>query len=252
MNNTFCRILLVFGTILVGLASHAWANSSVEYAYDNYGNCTAITTKSSGGQVLEETTYAYDSYRRCTVMNESAHTTQNRQWDWVYDRYIDGIGLRDASTHTANDWRVQITPAFNAAGERPMTARWHDMNGHVVNEQTGWIQPSNQPIGQWYTGPDIETHYFAYDENGQKNSYIDPRGRQTTYEYDLRNRLWKTNETVNTVPRTTETLYDPTNNKTMVKFPAEGGVQRTQQWQNYDAFGQAWTFIDERNATGQS
>jgi RHS repeat-associated protein len=103
--------------------------------------------------------------------------------------------------------------------------------------------------GSWHAGPDTELHQFTYDENGQKSSYTDPLSRQTTYEYDLRNRLWKTNETVNTIPRTTETLYDTTGNKTLVKFPVESSGQRTQQWLDYDAFGQPGRFIDERNNT---
>jgi len=67
-------------------------------------------------------------------------------------------------------------------------------------------------------------------------------GRVTTYDYDLRNRLWRTNETVNSVPRTTETLYDTAGNKTDVIFPD----LKTQQWRDYDAFGQPGRFIDER------
>jgi YD repeat-containing protein len=114
-----------------------------------------------------------------------------------------------------------------------------------------WIQPAG-PIGPnnpWYQGPDIETHRFAYDKNGQKSSYTDPRGRVTTYTYDVRNRPWKTNETVNSLPRTTETLYDPVGNKTVVKFPENNGVIATQQWPLYTAFGQPRQFIDERGTS---
>jgi len=218
---------------------------SYEYA-DGYGNCTAITN-----ELGQRSEYTYDSYRRCISYTEPLNapdweggsTVASRTWNWIYDRWIDGIGPRDASAHTKNEWRIQIEPAFNGACDRRMTARAHDVNNRLVIESTGWIQPCNQPIGNWYFGPDGENHYFTYNENGQKNSYTDPLGRVTTYEYDLRNRLWKTNETVNTVPRTTETLYDVTSNKTLVTFPDS----RTQQWRDYDSFGQAWTFIDERN-----
>ena len=40
-------------------------------------------------------------------------------------------------------------------------------------------------------------------------------------------------------------LYDVTSNKTFVTFPDA----RTQQWLDYDAFGQAGRFIDERGNT---
>jgi RHS repeat-associated protein len=211
---------------------------SVNYEYDGNGNCTAITTLSAGGAILEKTTYTYDQYKRCTSMVESAHTSQNRVWNWSYDGFFqwpDGSRVHvDATTHTSKQWRQQVEPAYDAAGNRKVTERVFDLNDRIVEEKTG-------------VAPDLQVQHFGYDENGQKNDYIDPRGRETTYVYDLRNRLWKTNETVNTIPRTTEILYDHAGNKTDVFFPVEAGGQRSQHWVNYDAFGQAWTFIDERN-----
>jgi RHS repeat-associated protein len=223
--------------------------------YDDYGNCIEIWN-----ELRQKSSYEYDSYRRCIRYTEPLNApdwTGNpdpatfipaRTWNWIYDRWIDvdGIGQqRDAYAHTKNEWRIQIEPAFNAAGDRRMTARAHDLQNRVSVESTGWIQPAG-PIGNWYWSPtDGENHFFTYDANGQKSSYTDPQGRLTTYDYDLRNRLWKTNETVNTVPRTTETLYDVTGNKTLVTFPDA----RTQQWLDYTPFGQAERFIDERGNT---
>ena len=220
----------------------------IAYGYDTYGNCTSMTD-----ELGHVSTYEYDAYRRCKRYVEPLNASDwkgtamvaSRSWDWIYDRLIDGIGQRDASSHTKNEWRIQIEPNFNAAGDRRVTARAHDLQNRIVIESTGWIQPAG-PIGNWYWSPtDGENHYFTYDENGRKKSFTDPQGRLTTYEYDLRNRLWKTNETVNSIPRTTETLYDTTGNKTMVKFPD----LKTQQWLDYDAFGQAGRFIDERGNT---
>src|SRR5205085_1257082 len=220
---------------------------TVTYGYDDHGNCTSTTD-----EMGHTSTYTYDTYRRCTSYVEPLNSPDawdnniaSRRWDWLYDRWIiDGVGPRDQSTHTKNEWRIQIGPGFNYLGDRPMTARAHDLQNRIIIEQTGWIQPPGA-IGNWYPSGDLETHYFGYDENGQKKTYIDPMNRTTTYDYDLRNRLWKTNETVNSVPRTTETLYDATGNKTDVNFP-DG---RSQHWRDYDAFGQHLTFIDERNNT---
>ena len=53
-----------------------------------------------------------------------------------------------------------------------MTARAHDVNNRLVIESTGWIQPCNQPIGNWYFGPDGENHYFTYNEN-DNNRVVD-------------------------------------------------------------------------------
>ena len=199
-----------------------------------------------------KTTYEYDDYRRCTKLVEDLNapswdgsgTVVDRTWNWIYDRYSPNGTYHPSSSHTSKEWRVQIGPAFNPGGERRMTARTFDLNNRMTSEQSGWIQPPGAigPDNPWHSSPDAETHYFTYDANGQKSSYTDPRGRLTTYEYNNRNRLIKTNETVNTVPRTTITDYDPAGNKTMVTFPDN----RTQQWLNYDAFGQPRQFIDER------
>src|SRR4051794_24204154 len=99
-----------------------------------------------------------------------------------------------------------------------------------------------------YNGPDIEVHHFGYDENGQKNSYIDPRGRVTDYVYDNRNRLRDTIEPQRadqSVRPTTTTDYDFAGNKTDVTFPDT----KSQHWRDYDGFGQPGRFIDERGNT---
>jgi len=237
-------LLLFLGVAVPAL----WADGpSVTYEYDAYGNCTAIID-----EMGHRSTYTYDSYRRCTSYTEPVNAQNwngtdvvtSRTWDWIYDRSIDGIGQFDANAHTSNEWRIQIEPAYDGACDRRMTARAHDANNRVVSESTGWIQPAGA-IGNWYFGPDGENHYFSYDENGQKKTFTDPQGRLTTYDYDVRNRLQTVTETANSVPRATVTVYDPTGNKTDVTFPDT----RTQQWRDYDAFGQARTFIDERDNT---
>jgi RHS repeat-associated protein len=218
------------------------ADPFVTYQYDNYGNCIKITD-----ELGHQSTYTYDSYRRCTSMTEQLNapgwdggaSVASRRWDWIYDRYIEGVPYA-ASSHTSREWRVQVEPVFNSAGDRRLSAHKFDCNNRIIEEVTGMIEFAN---GSWNTGPDTEVHSFTYDKNGQKSSYTDSRSRLTTYDYDNRNRLWKTNETVNTIPRTTETLYDPAGNKTLVKFPD----QKMQQWLYHDGFGQPRQFIDERN-----
>jgi hypothetical protein len=228
---------------------------TVHYEYDKYGNCTAIID-----ELGHRKDFTYDSYRRCTSMVEQVNgpgpncsNVPSRRWDWIYDRVIDGVGPREASAHTSKEWRLQIEPAFNELGERRMTARYHDVNNRITREETGWIQRgAPAPIGDWYQSPtDFETHSFAYDENGQKRSYKDPRNRETTYQYDVRNRLAVTIEYPipgdNGTPRTTETLYNVAGDKTKVIFP-DG---ESQEWPDYgyDAFGQPHVFIDERHQT---
>ena len=227
------------------------ANPTVGYGYDSYGNCTSITD-----EMGHTSTYTYDSYRRCTSYTEPLNAANwngsaletARCWDWFYDRWIDGVGQVGAYTHTKNEWRIQIEPAFNAAGDRRMTARAHDLQNRIVTESTGWIQPAGG-IGNWYwSGADGENHSWTYDENGNKKTYTDPQSRLTTYTYDLRNRLKDTIETKRadqSVNPTTTILYDTTGNKTDVTFPDT----RSQHWRDYDPFGQPGRFIDERNNT---
>jgi RHS repeat-associated protein len=219
----------------------------VRYEYDNYGNCTVITD-----EMGHRKEFTYDSYRRCTSYIEwvfgpgpDCNNLVSRRWDWYYDRHVGGVGI-PASAHTSKQWWVQVEPVFNSSGHRRVSVQKFDPNDRVIEAVTGMIEAS----GSWYVVEGTtELHWFTYDKNGQKSSFTDPRLRVTTYDYDLRNRPWKTNEYPypNTgVPRTTETLYDVAGNKLSVKFPD----QQMQHWENYDAFGQPQRFIDERsNAT---
>lgn len=238
--NCLAKTLFV-GFLVASLsAARVWAGASVNYEYDKYGNCTAITTVAANNVVLEKTTYTYDAYKRCTAMVEAADTPQSRVWNWSYDgEFETPTGSRhyfDGSTHTSKQWRQQTEPAYDAAGNRNVTQRVFDLNDRIVEEKTGVIQGA----GGTYDGPDVAVQHFSYYENGLKKTYTDPLTRLTTYVYDNRNRLWQTIEPMN---RITETLYDHAGNKTDVTFPDT----KSQHWQNYDAFGQAGRFIDERN-----
>ena len=161
------------------------AHPTVRYQYDTYGNCTVIID-----ELGHRKDYTYDSYRRCTSLTEQVNgpgagcnNVTSRRWDWIYDRMVNGVSY-PASSHTSKEWRVQIEPAFNDAGQRRMTARDHDVNNRITVEQTGWIQPPGEigPNNPWFPSSAIETHRFAYDENGQKQKLH----RSIEPGYDLR------------------------------------------------------------------
>src|SRR5205085_4196036 len=102
----------------------------------------------------------------------------------------------DPYEHTSKEWRLQYEPAYDSAGHRHVTARWFNADDRVTEEYTGLVDSSGA-LCVANTCSDIERHVFSYDENGQKKTYTDPRLRETSYTYDNRNRLWKTNEPLN-------------------------------------------------------
>ncbi len=222
------------------------------YEYNRYGDCIAMTDEKGYRSV-----YQYDDYGRCVRYTEPVSAGVTRTWRWTYDRDIPGVGLRSAYAHTSSEWRLQIEPIFNAANQHRVTARQHDVENRITVETTGLIvtgpdatTPADLTtlLGTLATPADAQVRRFTYDGNGQKLTATDPLGRVTEFTYDNRNRLWKTTEhpTDSTPPRVTETLYDTTGNKTLVRFPD----LRTQQWPAYNPFGEPTRFIDERgNAT---
>jgi RHS repeat-associated protein len=214
--------------------------------YDAYGNRVEVTN-----ELGQTTKYKYDPYRRCLEREEPLNAPNwngtgsqtSRKWNWYYDRWDDATQtLLDASTHTSKQWRVQVEPAFNATGDRRLSAKKYDYNDRVIEEASGLIEAAD---GSWQAGPDTEVHQFDYDANGNKQVYRDPLTRVTTYTYDNRNRLKQTIEPKRadqSVNPTTTNEYDFTGNKTKVTFPNN----TTQQWPDYNAFGQPRHFIDER------
>ena len=234
--------------------THGSLDPTVTYEYDRYGNRTAIID-----ELGHRKDYTYDSYRRCTSLTEQAgsspgcNNVQVRRWDWIYDRvivYEDGSESSFLpSSHTSKEWRIQIEPEFNAEHHRRASARKFDVNNRMVSEETGLIQYQNQPLGvNLGVVSTTETHSVIYDPNGQKSSSTDPHLRVTSYTYDLRNRLETTTEPKrdNQPDPVTRIVYDVAGNKLTITFPDS----TTQEWGDYDPFGQAWKFTNEnRNIT---
>jgi RHS repeat-associated protein len=217
--------------------------------YDIYGNRTAVID-----ELGHRKDYHYDDYRRQTSCSEQVNgpgpngtNVTSRRTDWIYDRVLEnGASFRNTA-HTSKDWRIQIEPAFNAAGDRRASARTFDFNNRITSEQTGLVQHSNEAFGTLHTVDGVTgIQRFSYDENGQKQTSTDPLGRVTTFGYNNRNRLETTTEPKRTSQPAnpmTRVDYDAAGNKRQVTFPDN----TTQQWDLYDPFGQAWKFTDERH-----
>ena len=211
----------------------------VTYGYDLWGNRTSSTD-----ELGHTTSTIYDEFGRPTSVVEPLNapswngtgTMPSRTTRWTYERVRDGVTYA-ANTHVSKQWRTQTEPIFNATSERRVTVRDYDENDRLVNEQTGWIQQSSGAVVQ---SADYESHSFHYDADGNRDSYTDPQGRITTYYSDERERLKTTTAPLN---RVTQNWYDVANNKTDVQFP-DGTWNK---WRQFDGFGQAWQFFDERN-----
>jgi len=115
--------------------------------------------------------------------------------------------------------------------------QYFDVNDRITAVQTGWTTDANG--NNWVAEPEMVTSYASYDQVGNKLTTTDPLGRVTTMTYDLRNRAVTVTDPLG---RTTSTAYDFCGNKTLVTLPDA----KTQQFLQYDAFGQAWRTIDER------
>ena len=221
---------------------------TVRYEYDTYGNRTAVID-----ELGHRKDYIYDAYRRQTSCTEQVNgpgpngtNVASRRTDWIYDRVLDNGASFPASAHTSKDWRIQIEAEFNVAHDRRATARTFDVNNRITSEQTGLVQYSTEPLGNLHTVDGVTgLQRFTYDENGQKQTSTDPLGRITRYGYNNRNRLETTTEPkrAGRPDPVTRFDYDAVGNKRQVTFPDNN----TQQWDDYDPFGQAWKFTDERH-----
>jgi YD repeat-containing protein len=200
---------------------------TVTYEYSPDGDCIAITN-----ELGHRSTYKYDNYRRVVKYTEPLNApaydgsgnVAAREWKWYYGRTTTTNVPLSPYSHTSKQWSHQYEPAYNAAGDSRVTVREYDLNDRMTAEQTGWIQPAQGNL--YFSAVDGETHRFAYDANGNKSSYTDPRNRLTTYQYDTRDRLITTTETANTAPRITRLEYDIAGNKTKVTLPD----LETQEW----------------------
>jgi YD repeat-containing protein len=224
------------------------SDPAVTYEYDSYGDRTAVID-----ELGHRKDYTYDAYRRQTSCIEqltgpgaSCTNVSWRGWDWIYDRVIDGSGSTfGMSAHTSKRLAHPDRARFQ---RRRVTARTFEFNNGITFEQTGVIQPLGVigPSNPWHNGPATETHRFTYDENGQKSSYTDPRGRVTNYGYNNCNRLETTTEPKRAsqpADPVTRLTYDAAGNKLTITFPDT----TTQQSDAYDPFGQAWKLTDERH-----
>jgi RHS repeat-associated protein len=158
---------------LVNRAPDGSVHSRFDYAYDDLGRPTSMTT------LAGTTTYGYDLVGRLTAVGLPG----GRTIQFAYDAAGNRISMTDAGTITA--YTTNSLQEYTQVGS---AARTYDADGNLLRETSG---------GQLST--------FAYDDQNRLTTVVTPAGTWS-YEYDaLGNRI----ATIGNGQRT-EYLLDPT------------------------------------------
>lgn len=204
------------------------------YAYDAFGNNTAVTVSKADGTEAITTTTEYDSRGNVRFETDgNGNVVQHK-----YDGFGQEIETIDAHSTTyaydANgnmisqtDWRgnttgmtydplgrlIQKTDADGTIVEK----LYYNDNGLQVksvdalgNETTFAYDSNNRLLST--TDPLNHTSGQTYNRAGQVASAYDGNGNTTTYEYDELGRLLYTKQTVDGVEEVTSFTYDPYGN----------------------------------------
>lgn len=170
-------------------------NSSQTYAYDDFGNLTSGTNEIGNTWITQ-----YDEFRRITSLKDPL----NRVTKYSYD-----LGGVCGCAHDNN------TPTQITSPSGKITKMEYDVEWKLLRRTEG--------AGT----SDAATTSFEYDLVGNLVNRIDPKGKQWSYKYDVRNQQTSTpdplgNETV--------TTYDAAGNVITVKGPDNGTT--TNQYDN--------------------
>lgn len=176
------------------------------YEYDAYGNLIKVTDPE--GNI---TKYKYDKAgtpgyemlgNRTKVIDANTHETLYEYDD--LDRLTketDPLGYTTEYEHDGEGNRIKVRKQATKA-PYPET---YQVTGYQFDPRNRLTQEMRDPGGL-----NIAAKY-AYDRNDNRVATTDPRGKVTTFEYDVQNRM---NLVRDTLSNTTETRYDGVGNRT--------------------------------------
>jgi RHS repeat-associated protein len=163
--------------------------SYVQYGYDNHGDRTSVTD-----ELGHTTSYAYDDYKRVVYVTNPLNQTTS----YVY----------------AQDWAI----AYNQTTSNPKGAF------SPIGRQVHYAYDENWQRTIMRVPPTSDPHsdsndawtFYGYDAAGNLLAVRDPRGYQTTFGYDNRNRRTSATDALN---EATTWQYDATSNMTRETRP---------------------------------
>lgn len=166
------------------------------YEYDAFGNQITVTDPEN-----HITRYEYDLIGNKTKMiDANGHI-------WLYDPYdsinrllteTDPLGFVTNYTYDGNGNRIQVQKqATKAPDTFQITQYQYDLRDRLIKE-------TRDPAGL-----NLVTAYI-YDNNDNRIQLTDPRGKVTSYSYDVQNRLTLVKDALT---HTSETRYDPVGNR---------------------------------------
>ena len=186
------------------------------YAYDAFGNNTAVTVSKADGTEAITTTTEYDS--RGNVRFET-----DGNGNVVQHKY-DGFGQE-----------IETIDAHS-------TAYAYDANGNMIS-QTDWRGNTTgmtyDPLGRLIQKTDADgtiVEKLYYNDNGLQVKSVDALGNETTFAYDSNNRLLSTTDPLNHTSGQTynragqvASAYDGNGNTTTYEYDELGRLLYTKQ-----------------------
>jgi len=170
-------------------------NHVTAYEYDVFGDQTKVTDPES-----HVTRYEYDAIdlRIKTIDGNGHETVYTHDGMNRLKTETDTLGFVTEYTYDGNGNRTQLRKQITLA---PAT---YEITQYLYDLRNRLIKEIRDPGGL-----NLVTQY-TYDGNDNRTQVTDPRGKNTSFEYDVQNRLSKVTDALTNV---TETRYDPVGNR---------------------------------------
>lgn len=196
--------------------------NSTWYEYNRRGQVTRVTHP---GESYTLSYYNDDGTLQWTE-DELRHRTQ-----FLYDEYK---RVTSVTNHLGEVTRTGYAPegVFDPLSHTTSSAYWVKSD---LSKETRYDYDKNFRRTLMIQAPgtaDAASTQYHYDAVGNLDWTKDPRQYQTDFQYDERNRLWKTIVTIGNPPEVTEIKYDPAGNKRRETRP--DGVFRTWDYDEMD------------------